>query len=59
MFYKSYHSYIMLRVQAGTRYLSYQPFLDYYSSYQDYKNIVEYENQCPDYAFTSAKSSTK
>ena len=49
----------MLRVQAGTRYLIYQPFLDYYSSYQDYKNIVDYENQCPDSCFTFAKSSTK
>ena len=44
MFYKSYHSYIMLRFQAGTRYLIFEPFLDYYNSCQDYKNIVEYEN---------------
>jgi hypothetical protein len=48
----------MLRVQAGTRNLCYEPFLAYYTNYQAYKSIVEYENMLPDSAFTSAKSST-
>ena len=59
MFYKSFHSYIMLRAKAGTRYLCYEPFLAYYSNYQAYKSIVEYENMLPDSAFTYAKSSTE